>query len=96
MASITIVGTLVICSGWRVAAVERTLVAAAEDAEGQPFGVRVERLLIVAGSGLGRRGSARDGAGRCCISTWSSVWTRWPTGSSMSCSGTGTGGDGAA
>jgi hypothetical protein len=45
------------------AAVERTLVAAAEDAEGQPFGVRVQRFLIAAGSELGRsaRLSSRRG-----------------------------------
>jgi hypothetical protein len=29
---------------WFAAVVERTLVAAAEDAEGQPFGVRVQRF----------------------------------------------------
>lgn len=46
------------------AAVERTLVAAAEDAEGQPFGVRVQRFLIAAGSELGRIGAAQLAAGR--------------------------------
>ncbi|MGW1505091.1 TetR/AcrR family transcriptional regulator [Streptomyces mirabilis] len=46
------------------AAVERTLAAAARDAQGQPFGVRVERLLIAAGSEFGRIGAARLAAGR--------------------------------
>ncbi|MGH3869859.1 MAG: TetR/AcrR family transcriptional regulator [Pseudonocardiaceae bacterium] len=46
------------------AAVERTLVAAAEDAEGQPFGVRVQRFLIAAGSELGRIGAAQLATGR--------------------------------
>ncbi|MER5908806.1 TetR/AcrR family transcriptional regulator [Streptomyces mirabilis] len=46
------------------AAVERTLAAAAQDAQGQPFGVRVERFLIAAGSELGRIGAARLAAGR--------------------------------
>jgi AcrR family transcriptional regulator len=45
------------------AAVERTLVAA-EDAQGQPFGVRVQRFLLAAGSELGRIGAARLAAGR--------------------------------
>ena len=48
----------------RFAAVERTLVAAAEDAEGQSFVVRVQRFLIAAGSELGRIGAAQLGAGR--------------------------------
>lgn len=46
------------------AAVERTLVAAAEDAEGQPFGVRVQRFLIAAGTELGRIGAAQLATGR--------------------------------
>ncbi|MQY36882.1 hypothetical protein SRB17_48840 [Streptomyces sp. RB17] len=46
------------------AAVERTLVAAAEDSEGQPFDVRVQRFLIAAGSGLGRIGAAQLATGR--------------------------------
>ncbi len=46
------------------AAVERTLMAAAEDAQGQPFGVRVQRFLIAAGSELGRIGAAQLAAGR--------------------------------
>ncbi|MCQ4080960.1 TetR/AcrR family transcriptional regulator [Streptomyces sp. RB6PN25] len=46
------------------AAVERTLLAAAEDTEGQPFGVRVQRFLIAAGSELGRIGAAQLAAGR--------------------------------
>jgi len=45
------------------AAVERML-AAAEDAEGQPFGVRVQRFLIGAGSVLGRIGAAQLAMGR--------------------------------
>jgi AcrR family transcriptional regulator len=45
-------------------AVERTLVAAADDAEGQPFGVRVQRFLIAAGSELGRIGAAQLATGR--------------------------------
>ena len=48
----------------RFAAVERTLVAAAEDAEGQPFGVRVQRFLIAAGSELERIGAAQLATGR--------------------------------
>ena len=46
------------------AAVERTLAAAAEDAEGQPFGVRVQGFLIAAGSELGRIGAAQLASGR--------------------------------
>ena len=46
------------------AAVERTLVAAAEDAKGQPFGVRVQRFLIAVGSELGRIGAAQLATGR--------------------------------
>ncbi|MER6982872.1 TetR/AcrR family transcriptional regulator [Streptomyces carpinensis] len=46
------------------AAVERTLVAAAEDAEGQPFDVRVQRFLIAAGTELGRIGAAQLATGR--------------------------------
>jgi AcrR family transcriptional regulator len=46
------------------AAVERTLVAAAKDAQGQPFGVRVQRFLIAAGSELGRIGAAQLATGR--------------------------------
>ncbi|MEN1889514.1 TetR/AcrR family transcriptional regulator [Streptomyces mirabilis] len=46
------------------AAVERTLVAAAEDTEGQPFGVRVQRFLIAAGSELGRIGAPQLATGR--------------------------------
>ncbi len=45
------------------AAVERTL-AAAQDAQGQPFGVRVQRFLLAAGSELGRIGAAQLAAGR--------------------------------
>ncbi|MGY4981035.1 TetR/AcrR family transcriptional regulator [Streptomyces sp. 900105755] len=48
----------------RFAAVERTLVAAAEGAEGQPFGVRVQRFLIAAGSELGRIGAPQLATGR--------------------------------
>lgn len=46
------------------AAVEHTLVAAAEDAPGQPFGVRVQRFLIAAGTELGRIGAAQLATGR--------------------------------
>jgi AcrR family transcriptional regulator len=46
------------------AAVERTLVAAAEDAEGLPFGVRAQRFLIAAGSELGQIGAAQLATGR--------------------------------
>lgn len=48
----------------RFAAVERTLVAAAEDTEGRPFGERVQRFLIAAGSELGRIGAAQLATGR--------------------------------
>ena len=44
-------------------AVERALVAA-EDGEGQPFGVRVRRFLIAAGSELQRIGAAQLATGR--------------------------------
>ncbi|MFF4795088.1 hypothetical protein ACFY2M_36310 [Streptomyces sp. NPDC001276] len=50
------------------AAVERTLVAAAEGAEGQ-------RARASA-----RLSSRRGGVMRCCASTWSSVRMRWSTG----------------
>jgi AcrR family transcriptional regulator len=46
------------------AAVERTLVAATEDTEGQPFDVRVQRFLIAAGSELARMGAAQLATGR--------------------------------
>jgi hypothetical protein len=46
------------------AAVERTLMAAAQEAEGQPFGVRMQRFLIVSGSDLGRIGAAQLATGR--------------------------------
>jgi AcrR family transcriptional regulator len=46
------------------AAVERTLVTAAEDAQGQPFDVRVQRFLIAAGGELGRIGTAQLAVGR--------------------------------
>jgi AcrR family transcriptional regulator len=45
-------------------AVERALVTAAEDAQGQPFDVRVHRFLIAAGSQLGRIGAAQLAVGR--------------------------------
>ncbi|WP_079249537.1 TetR/AcrR family transcriptional regulator [Streptomyces sp. IMTB 2501] len=46
------------------AAVERTLVAAAEDAEAQPFRVRVQRFLIATGTELERIGAAQLATGR--------------------------------
>jgi AcrR family transcriptional regulator len=46
------------------AAVEQTLEAAAQDAEGQPFDVRVQRFLIAAGNELRRFGAAQLAAGR--------------------------------
>lgn len=46
------------------ATTERTLAAAAEDAEGQPFDVLVRRFLIAAGSELERIGAARLAMGR--------------------------------
>ncbi|MEV7387425.1 MULTISPECIES: TetR/AcrR family transcriptional regulator [unclassified Streptomyces] len=46
------------------AAVERTLTAAAQDAEEQPFGIRVHRLLVTAGTELGRIGAAQLTTGR--------------------------------
>lgn len=46
------------------AAVERTLAAAAEEARGRPFGVRIQRFLIAAGTELGRIGAAQLAAGR--------------------------------
>ncbi|MFJ9567183.1 TetR/AcrR family transcriptional regulator [Streptomyces fuscichromogenes] len=46
------------------AAVEDTLVAAAQDAEGQPFDVRVHRFLVAAGTELGRIGAAQLATGR--------------------------------
>jgi AcrR family transcriptional regulator len=45
-------------------AMERTLVAAAEDSEGKPFGERVQRFLIAAGGELGRIGAAQLVTGR--------------------------------
>jgi AcrR family transcriptional regulator len=45
-------------------AVERTLVAAAEEAAGQPFGVRVQRFLVAAGSELARIGAPQLATGR--------------------------------
>ncbi len=46
------------------AAVERTLTAAAQDAEQQPFGIRVHRLFVAAGTELGRIGAAQLATGR--------------------------------
>ncbi|MET8413632.1 TetR/AcrR family transcriptional regulator [Streptomyces sp. NPDC005195] len=46
------------------AAVEATLVAAAEQTEGQPFGARVQQFLLGAGSELGRIGAAQLASGR--------------------------------
>ena len=46
------------------AAVERTLITATEDAQGEPFDVRVQRFLIAAGSELGRIGAAQLALGR--------------------------------
>ncbi|WP_433199809.1 TetR/AcrR family transcriptional regulator [Nocardia sp. CA-107356] len=46
------------------AAVERTLLAAAEDVAGQPLDIRVQRFLIAAGSELGRIGAAQLATGR--------------------------------
>src|SRR5689334_3371797 len=45
-------------------AVERTLETAAEDTEGRPFDVRVQRFLIAAGGELGRIGAAQLATGR--------------------------------
>lgn len=45
-------------------AVERTLAAAAEDAEGTPFGEQLQRFLLAACSELGRIGAAQLAAGR--------------------------------
>ncbi|MFK0282882.1 hypothetical protein ACIQVL_20815 [Streptomyces sp. NPDC090499] len=44
--------------------VERTLVRSAEDAEGRPFDVRVQRSLVAAGTVLGRVGAAQLATGR--------------------------------
>lgn len=46
------------------AAIERTVAAAAEEAAGEPFGERVRRFLVAAGSELGRIGAAQLAAGR--------------------------------
>jgi AcrR family transcriptional regulator len=46
------------------AAVERTLATAAEDAVGQPLGVRVQRFLIAAGTELWPIGAAQLATGR--------------------------------
>ncbi|MEV5784739.1 TetR/AcrR family transcriptional regulator [Streptomyces sp. NPDC048448] len=46
------------------AAVEATMVAAAEETEGRPFGVRVQGFLLAAGSELGRIGAAQLASGR--------------------------------
>jgi AcrR family transcriptional regulator len=45
-------------------AIERTLVAAAENAEGTPFGEQVQRFLLAAFSELGRIGAAQLATGR--------------------------------
>ena len=44
--------------------VERALEAAAEQTQGQPFDVRIQRFLIAAGSELGRIGAAQLATGR--------------------------------
>ncbi|MEU2771734.1 TetR/AcrR family transcriptional regulator [Streptomyces sp. NPDC007162] len=48
----------------RFSAVEETLAAAADSAEGQPFDVRVRRFLVAAGTELGRIGAAQLATGR--------------------------------
>ncbi|MQY39977.1 hypothetical protein SRB17_80060 [Streptomyces sp. RB17] len=48
----------------QLTAVEQTLLEAVEDAEGQPFDVRIQRFLIAAGSELGRIGAAQLAAGQ--------------------------------
>ncbi|GGN27043.1 hypothetical protein [Streptomyces fuscichromogenes] len=48
----------------RFAAAERTPTAAAEDAEGRPFGIRIPRFLITAGSEFGRIGAVQLATGR--------------------------------
>src|ERR1700712_2329368 len=45
-------------------AIERTLVAAAEDSEGKPFDERIHRFLMAAGSELGRIGAGQLATGR--------------------------------
>jgi AcrR family transcriptional regulator len=45
-------------------AIERALVAAAEDARGKPFGEQVQGFLIAAGRELGRIGAAQLATGR--------------------------------
>jgi len=46
------------------AGIERTLAAAAEEAAGQPFDVRMRRFLIAAGTEFGRIGAAQLATGR--------------------------------
>jgi AcrR family transcriptional regulator len=46
------------------AAVERTLVAALDEADGQPFGERVRRFLVAASAEFGRIGGAQLAVGR--------------------------------
>ena len=46
------------------AGIERALAAAAEEVEGQPFDVRMQRFLIAAGTELGRIGAAQLATGR--------------------------------
>lgn len=48
----------------RFGAMERTLAAAAEDSEGEPFGERVRRFLFAAGGELERIGAAQLATGR--------------------------------
>jgi AcrR family transcriptional regulator len=50
--------------GRQFGAIERTLVAAAEDAAGEPFGEQVRRFLIAACGELGRIGAAQLATGR--------------------------------
>ncbi|MFF1519541.1 TetR/AcrR family transcriptional regulator [Streptomyces sp. NPDC058305] len=48
----------------KFAAVERSLIAAVEDAEGQPLDIRIQRFLIAAGSELDKLGAAQLALGR--------------------------------
>lgn len=48
----------------RFGAIERTLAAAAQDADGMPFGERVQRFLLAACGELGRIGAAQLATGR--------------------------------
>jgi hypothetical protein len=80
----------------RFGAIDRTLVAALQEADGAPFGERVRLFLLAAGAEFGRIGAAQLATGRDDATLrrhWKRASTRSCTGGSTTCSETGTSAD---